>query len=161
MKSSTIEVTQKHLANGIAQAVIANSGNANTCNADGVEVAEKMCEIAADTLGVNSDDVIVASTGVIGQPLPIERVEYGAKLLKGKLSKDGGTNAAEAIMTTDTVQKGNGYGNDFGRKKGHRRRNCKGHCGMIHINMGTMLSFVTTERRSFRGNAQRGAQRGC
>ncbi len=144
VKSSTIEVTQKHLANGIAQAVIANSGNANTCNADGVEVAEKMCEIAADTLGVNSDDVIVASTGVIGQPLPIERVEYGAKLLKGKLSKDGGTNAAEAIMTTDTVKKEMAMEMTLGGKKVIVGGIAKG-SGMIHINMGTMLSFVTTD----------------
>ena len=74
VKSSTIEVTKRHLANGIAQAVIVNSGNANTCNADGLMVAERMCLIAAETLGINPDDVIVASTGVIGQPLPIGAV---------------------------------------------------------------------------------------
>lgn len=82
VKSSTITVTQKHLANGVAQAVIVNSGNANTCNADGVEAAERMCLIAAETLGVNPDDVIVASTGVIGQPLPVAAVLKGAAMMK-------------------------------------------------------------------------------
>lgn len=144
VKSSTIEVTKKHLANGVAQAVIVNSGNANTCNADGVEVAEKMCLIAAETLSVNPDDVIVASTGVIGQPLPIEPVIMGAAMMKGKLSKDGGTNAAEAIMTTDTVKKEMAMELTLGGKKVTVGGIAKG-SGMIHINMGTMLSFVTTD----------------
>lgn len=144
VKSSTIQVTKKHLENGVAQAVIVNSGNANTCNADGVEIAEKMCAVAAETLSVNSDDVIVASTGVIGQPLPIEPVIKGAKMMKGKLSKDGGTNAAEAIMTTDTVKKEMAMGMTLGGKKVIVGGIAKG-SGMIHINMGTMLSFVTTD----------------
>lgn len=144
VKSSTIQVTKKHLENGIAQAVIVNSGNANTCNADGVEVAEKMCKIAAETLSVNPDDVIVASTGVIGQPLPIETVVKGAAEMKGKLSKDGGTNAAEAIMTTDTVKKEMAMEMTLGGKKVTVGGIAKG-SGMIHINMGTMLSFVTTD----------------
>lgn len=144
VKSSTIEVTKKHLANGVAQAVIVNSGNANTCNADGVEVAEKMCLIAAETLSVNPDDVIVASTGVIGQPLPIEPVLKGSAMMKGKLSKDGGTNAAEAIMTTDTVKKEMAMEMTLGGKKVTVGGIAKG-SGMIHINMGTMLSFVTTD----------------
>ena len=75
VKSDTIYVTRKHLENGVAQAVIVNSGNANACNPDGYEKAEKMCAIAAEVLGVNADDVIVASTGVIGQALPIEPIE--------------------------------------------------------------------------------------
>ena len=144
VKSSTIQVTKKHLENGVAQAVIVNSGNANTCNADGVEVAEKMCEVAAETLSVNSDDVIVASTGVIGQPLPIEPIIKGAKMMKGKLSKDGGTNAAEAIMTTDTVKKEMAMEMTLGGKTVTVGGIAKG-SGMIHINMGTMLSFVTTD----------------
>lgn len=144
VKSSTIEVTKKHLANGVAQAVIVNSGNANTCNADGIEVAEKMCLIAAETLGVNPDDVIVASTGVIGQPLPIEPVLKGVAMMKGKLSKDGGTNAAEAIMTTDTVKKEMAMEMSLDGKKVTIGGIAKG-SGMIHINMGTMLSFVTTD----------------
>lgn len=144
VKSSTIEVTKKHLANGVAQAVIVNSGNANTCNADGIEVAEKMCLIAAETLGINPDDVIVASTGVIGQPLPIEPVLKGVAMMKGKLSKDGGTNAAEAIMTTDTVKKEMAMEMSLDGKKVTIGGIAKG-SGMIHINMGTMLSFVTTD----------------
>lgn len=144
VKSSTIQVTKKHLENGIAQAVIVNSGNANTCNADGIEVAEKMCDIAAETLSVSPEDVIVASTGVIGQPLPIEPVIKGVQMMKGKLSKVGGTNAAEAIMTTDTVKKEMAMEMTLGGKKVTVGGIAKG-SGMIHINMGTMLSFVTTD----------------
>lgn len=144
VKSSTITVTKKHLENGVAQAVIVNSGNANTCNADGIEIAEKMCEIAAETLGVKAEDVIVASTGVIGQPLPIEPVIKGAAMMKGKLSKDGGTNAAEAIMTTDTIKKEMAMQAELGGKTVTIGGIAKG-SGMIHINMGTMLSFVTTD----------------
>lgn len=144
VKSSTITVTKKHLENGVAQAVIVNSGNANACNADGIEIAEKMCDIAADTLGVKADDVIVASTGVIGQPLPIEPVISGAAMMKGKLSKDGGTNAAEAIMTTDTVKKEWAVELSLGGKTVTIGGIAKG-SGMIHINMGTTLSFVTTD----------------
>ncbi len=144
VKSSTITVTKKHLENGVAQAVIVNSGNANTCNADGIEIAEKMCEIAAETLGIKAEDVIVASTGVIGQPLPIEPVIKGAAMMKGKLSKDGGTNAAEAIMTTDTIKKEMAMQAELGGKTVTIGGIAKG-SGMIHINMGTMLSFVTTD----------------
>ena len=144
VKSSTITVTKNHLENGVAQAVIVNSGNANTCNSDGIQVAERMCLVAAETLGVNPDDVIVASTGVIGQPLPIEPVIKGAAMMKGKLSKDGATNAAEAIMTTDTIKKEMAMEMTLGGKKVTIGGIAKG-SGMIHINMGTMLSFVTTD----------------
>ena len=144
VKSSAIEVTKKHLANGAAQAVIVNSGNANTCNANGIEIAERMCLIASETLGIDPNDVIVASTGVIGQPLPIEPVLKGAAMMKGRLSKDGGTNAAEAIMTTDTVKKEIAAEMIIGGKKVTVGGIAKG-SGMIHINMGTMLSFVTTD----------------
>ena len=144
VKSSTILVSKKHLKNGVAQAVIVNSGNANACNADGVQIAEKMCEIAAETLSVNADDVIVASTGVIGQPLPIEPIIKGAAALKGNLTKDGGTNAAEAIMTTDTVKKEWAVEMTIDGKTVTVGGIAKG-SGMIHINMGTTLSFVTTD----------------
>ncbi len=144
VKSSAIEITKKHLANGVAQAVIVNSGNANTCNANGIEIAERMCLIAAETLGIDPNDVIVASTGVIGQPLPIEPVLKGAAMMKGRLSKDGGTNAAEAIMTTDTIKKEIAAEMIIGGKKVTVGGIAKG-SGMIHINMGTMLSFVTTD----------------
>lgn len=144
VKSSAILVTQNHLADGYAQAVIVNSGNANTCNADGVEKAEKMCSLAADALGVDSNDVIVASTGVIGQVLPIEPIEKGVAMMKGNLSKEGGTAAAEAIMTTDTVKKEMAMEMTLGGKTVTVGGIAKG-SGMIHINMGTMLSFVTTD----------------
>ena len=96
---------KRHLENGVAQAVIVNSGNANTCNANGYDIANHMCLIAAETLGVKAEDVIVASTGVIGQPLPIQPILKACVYMKGHLTKEGGTDAAEAIMTTDTVKK--------------------------------------------------------
>ncbi len=144
VKSDTIYVTNKHLENGTAQAVVVNSGNANACNPDGYEKAEKMCKLAASALGVDENDVIVASTGVIGQPLPIEPIEKGIENLKGTLSKDGGTFAAEAIMTTDTVKKEWAVETVLGGKKVTIGGIAKG-SGMIHINMGTTLSFVTTD----------------
>lgn len=144
VKSDTITVTKEHLKNGKAQAVIVNSGNANTCNADGTEKAKKMCEIASDVLDVNEDDVIVASTGVIGEILPIEPIIKGAEKMRGTLSKEGGTNAAEAIMTTDTVKKETAIAMTLGGKEVKIGGIAKG-SGMIHINMGTMLSFVTTD----------------
>lgn len=144
VKSDTIAVTKEHLKNGKAQAVIVNSGNANTCNADGYEIAQQMCKLAANALGVKEEDVIVASTGVIGQPLPIEPVVKGVEMLKGTLSKEGGTNAAEAIMTTDTIKKEMAMEMFLDGKKITVGGIAKG-SGMIHINMGTMLSFVTTD----------------
>ncbi|MDD6225035.1 MAG: bifunctional glutamate N-acetyltransferase/amino-acid acetyltransferase ArgJ [bacterium] len=144
VKSDTITVTKEHLENGRAQAVIVNSGNANTCNSDGYEKAQAMCRLASEALGVKEEDVIVASTGVIGQTLPIEPIEKGVEMMKGKLSKEGGTNAAEAIMTTDTVKKEMALELTLDGKKVTIGGIAKG-SGMIHINMGTMLSFVTTD----------------
>ena len=144
VKSDTIAVTKKHLENGKAQAVIVNSGNANACNPDGTEKAEAMCKLAADALGIDENDVIVASTGVIGQALPIEPIKKGVEDLKGTLSKDGGTNAAEAIMTTDTVKKQWALELELDGKTVTIGGIAKG-SGMIHINMGTTLSFVTTD----------------
>ena len=103
-----------------------------------------MCSLAADALGVDENDVIVASTGVIGQPLPIEPIASGIEKLKGTLSKDGGTSAAEAIMTTDTVKKQWAVETVLDGKKVTIGGIAKG-SGMIHINMGTTLSFVTTD----------------
>ncbi len=144
VKSDTIYVTKKHLENGRAQAVIVNSGNANACNADGYEKAEQMCALAAEALDVNVNDVIVASTGVIGQVLPIEPVKKGVEAMKGTLSKEGSTNAAEAIMTTDTVKKEWAVQFELDGKTITIGGIAKG-SGMIHINMGTTLSFVTTD----------------
>lgn len=144
VKSDTIAVTKAHLKDGKAQAVIVNSGNANTCNSDGIEKAEKMCEIASEVLDVDKDNVIVASTGVIGEILPIEPIIEGARKMRGTLSKEGGANAAEAIMTTDTVKKEMAMTMKLGGKTVTVGGIAKG-SGMIHINMGTMLSFVTTD----------------
>ena len=144
VKSDTIYVTQKHLENGTAQAVIVNSGNANACNPDGYEKAEKMAALAAQALEIDENDVIVASTGVIGQPLPLAPIESGVNALKDILSKEGGTNAAEAIMTTDTVKKEWALQTEIGGKTVTIGGIAKG-SGMIHINMGTTLSFVTTD----------------
>ena len=146
VKGAPILVTKSNLAksNGKSRAVIANSKNANTCNADGVEKAMKMCELTADVLGINADEVIVASTGVIGQPLPIAPIASGIEKLKGTLSKDGGISAAEAIMTTATVKKQWAVETVLDGKKVTIGGIAKG-SGMIHINMGTTLSFVTTD----------------
>lgn len=144
VKSSAIIVTQRNISDGKAQAIIANSGNANTCNADGEVKAERMCELAANSLGIERNNVIVASTGVIGQPIPIEPFENNIDSLAKLLSKDGGTDAAEAIMTTDTVKKEAAVSFELGGKTVTVGAIAKG-SGMIHINMGTMLSFVTTD----------------
>lgn len=144
VKSSAIIVTQRNIENGKAQAVIVNSGNANTCNADGEEKAERMCELAANALNIDKRDVIVASTGVIGQILPIEPFEKNVSKLAALMSSDGGTDAAEAIMTTDTVKKEAAVSFQLNGKNVTIGAIAKG-SGMIHINMGTMLSFVTTD----------------
>ncbi len=144
VKSSAIIVTKKNIENGTAQAVIANSGNANTCNADGIEKSERMCELAAENLGIDKKDVIVASTGVIGQVLPIEPFEKAVPQLAKLMSAEGGSDAAEAIMTTDTVKKEAAVEIELGGKIVTIGAIAKG-SGMIHINMGTMLSFVTTD----------------
>ncbi len=144
VKSDTIYVNQKHLENGVAQAVVVNSGNANACNPDGYEKAELMCKYCAEALDVSADNVLVASTGVIGQPLPIEPIKNGIKNLSGTLTKEGGSNAAEAIMTTDTVKKQWAVETEIDGKKVTIGGIAKG-SGMIHINMGTTLSFVATD----------------
>lgn len=144
VKSSAIIVTQRNIENGKAQAVIANSGNANTCNADGEEKAERMCVLAANALNIDKSDVIVASTGVIGQILPIEPFEKNVSKLAALMSNEGGTDAAEAIMTTDTVKKEAAVSFELNGKNVTIGAIAKG-SGMIHINMGTMLSFVTTD----------------
>lgn len=144
VKGAPILVSKKNLANGHARAVIANSGNANTCNADGVEKAEKMCAIAGAALGVEPSDVVVASTGVIGQVLPIEPIEEAAPVLAKQLSRDGSSMAAKAIMTTDTVQKEAAVELEIGGRIVRMGGIAKG-SGMIHPNMCTMLCFVTTD----------------
>lgn len=144
VKGASLTVTREHLSNGRAQAVICNSGNANTCNADGVEVARKMAEHAARELGIASEDVIVASTGVIGQPLDITPIANGVGELARGLSRDGSDAAVEGIMTTDTVKKEIAIEFTLGGKSCRIGGIAKG-SGMIHPNMATMLVFITTD----------------
>lgn len=144
VKGAPILVTKKHLENGIAKAVIVNSVNANTCNPDGVEKANKMCELAANQLGISADDVIVASTGVIGQVLPIEPIANGMQELADGLSYDGNKRALEAIMTTDTQPKEIALEFTVGGKVCTIGGMLKG-SGMIHPNMATTLTFITTD----------------
>ena len=139
-----ITVTRDNIADGMAQAVICNSGNANTCNADGVEKAQMMCDIASKALGVDSKDVIVASTGVIGMTLDITPIAEGAPVLAAQISENGGHDCAEAIMTTDTIPKEVAVEIEIGGKTVTLGACCKG-SGMIHPNMATMLCFVTTD----------------
>lgn len=144
VKGAPIVVTQKNLSDGKAKAVICNSGNANTCNADGEEKAQRMCEIAAEVLGIRPTDVVVASTGVIGQVLPIEPIEQAARALCDALSPGGSNAAATAIMTTDLIPKEAAVSVEIGGKTVKIGGISKG-SGMIHPNMATMLSFVTTD----------------
>lgn len=137
-------VTKQNLANGKAQAMICNSGIANTCAADGIEKAKAMCSLAADTLGISADDVIVASTGVIGPSIDLSPIENGiADLAKG-MSNDGGVRAAEAIMTTDTHPKYAYVKFELDGKQCTVGGMVKG-SGMIEPNMATLLCFLTTD----------------
>ena len=144
VKGAPLTVTKNHIANGYAQAVICNSGNANTCNADGIEVAEKMSALLADALSIDAADVVVASTGVIGQPLNIEPIAAGIPALIASLSADGSDAAAEGIMTTDTIKKEVAVEFAAGGKTCRIGGIAKG-SGMIHPNMATMLVFITTD----------------
>ena len=144
VKGAPIWVTKKHIENGVARAIVCNSGNANTCNADGIEVAEKMCQIVADNTDVEACDVIVSSTGVIGQPLDTTPIENAMPELVKLLRADGGHDAAVAIMTTDTVEKEIAFEFEIGGKICHMGGIAKG-SGMIHPNMATMLVFITTD----------------
>lgn len=144
VKGAPILVTRKNIANGYARAVICNSGNANTCNADGEEKAQAMCDLTAQALGIDPQDVVVASTGVIGQVLPIEPIAAGIPELVKSLSAEGSSAAATAIMTTDTIPKEAAAEVEIGGKTVRLGGISKG-SGMIHPNMATMLCFVTTD----------------
>lgn len=144
VKGAPIEVTRRHIQDGVARAVICNSGNANTCNADGAKIAEEMSRLTAEATGIRSSDVIVASTGVIGQPLDISPIASGMPMLSSALSYNGGSDAAEAIMTTDTVKKEIAVEFTVGGRKCRMGGIAKG-SGMIHPNMATMLVFITTD----------------
>ena len=144
VKGAPLTVTKIHLVDGKAQAIICNSGNANTCNADGIEIAEKMSCLTADALGIQSADVLVASTGVIGQPLSIEPIAAGIPKLAATLSENGSDDACSAIMTTDTRMKSVAVQFELGGKTCTLGGIAKG-SGMIHPNMATMLVFLTTD----------------
>jgi len=143
VKGAPLSVTKQHISNGVAQAVICNSGNANTCNSNGIEIAEETCNLLAKELDIAADDIIVASTGVIGQPLNITPIAAGvASLVKG-LSSDGAA-AAEGIITTDTHIKEVAVEFEIDGKLCKLGGIAKG-SGMIHPNMATMLAFITTD----------------
>lgn len=146
VKGAPILVTKSHLSDGYAQAVIVNSGNANTCNADGVEIAERMCSLVEEHTGIPASDVIVASTGVIGQQLSIAPIASGMdELVRGLTqSAEGSSAAAEAIMTTDTFKKEAAYSFTLGGAACRIGAIAKG-VGMICPNMATLLLFVTTD----------------
>ncbi len=144
VKGAPLTVTKAHLANGKAQAVICNSGNANTCNADGIEIAEKMSILAADVLHIRPEDVIVASTGVIGQPLKVAPIAAALPALSESLSPEGEAMAAQAILTTDTQAKEVAVEFTLGGKTCRMGGIAKG-SGMIHPNLATMLVFLTTD----------------
>ncbi len=144
VKGAPLAVTKEHLAGGTAQAIVCNSGNANTCNANGIEIAEAMCRLAAEQLRIAPEAVIVASTGVIGQPLDISPIAAGMPALAAGLTDDGSKTAAEGIMTTDTVLKEVAVEFELGGKTCRLGGIAKG-SGMIHPNMATMLVFLTTD----------------
>ena len=137
-------VTKQHLENSIARAVICNSGIANTCAADGIEKAKRMCELTANAIGIVSEDVLVASTGVIGPSINITPIEKGMSSLVSALSVDGHTDAAQAIMTTDTIKKEFAVQFTLGGTACNLGGMAKG-SGMIAPNMATMLCFLTTD----------------
>lgn len=144
VKGAPLTVTQQHIADGTAQAIICNSGNANTCNANGIEIAGQMSTLVGAALGIAPEDVVVASTGVIGQPLDITPIADGIPALAAGLSSDNGAAAAEAIMTTDTVPKEIAVEFTLGGKTCRLGGIAKG-SGMIHPNLATMLVFLTTD----------------
>ncbi len=144
VKGAPLVVTKNNLQNNTAKAIICNSGNANTCNADGIEIAEKMCKMLGDALNVDPADVVVASTGVIGQPLNIEPIKNGIPELINGLSENGGEFAAEGIMTTDTIKKEIAVEFEINGKTCRIGGIAKG-SGMIHPNMATMLVFITSD----------------
>jgi glutamate N-acetyltransferase/amino-acid N-acetyltransferase len=144
VKASPLKITKENVADGYARAIIVNSGNANSCNADGDEKARSMCSLTADLLDISSKDVIVASTGVIGEILPLEPIKETLPKLYKVLNDKDGTDAAYAIMTTDTRPKEIAVEFILDGKVCRMGAVSKG-SGMIHPNMGTMFAFITTD----------------
>lgn len=146
VKGAPLLVTKENLeqSGSRTKAIVANSKNANTCNANGMEIAKSVCDIVAKELGINSNEVIVASTGVIGQPMTIEPFLEGLPRLANNLTVDGHAAAANAIMTTDTVPKEVAVAFTIDGKTCHLGGMAKG-SGMIHPNMATTLNFITSD----------------
>lgn len=144
VKGAPLTVTKNNIADGFASAIICNSGNANTCNANGIEIAEETCELLGNALGIDKRDVVVASTGVIGQPLDIEPIKKGIPALIESVNENGSQDAAEGIMTTDTKVKEVAVEFTVGGKLCRIGGIAKG-SGMIHPDMATMLVFITTD----------------
>ena len=144
VKGAPIAVTKANIQDGKAIGMICNSGNANTCNSNGVEIAEKMCALVAEATGYKAEDFILPSTGVIGQPLDIEPIALHMNELCSKLSENGSKDAAYGIMTTDTMLKEIAVEFELGGKICKIGGIAKG-SGMIHPNMATMLVFITTD----------------
>lgn len=145
VKGAPLTVTKQHLSNKKAQAIIINSGNANTCTGDdGLAKAKKTSVLCGKSLDIKADDVLVASTGVIGVPLNIDAIKDGIPTLVKNLSKDGSQDATEAILTTDTTKKQGGIEIEIDGTKVTIAAMAKG-SGMIHPNMATMLGFITTD----------------
>jgi glutamate N-acetyltransferase/amino-acid N-acetyltransferase len=144
VKGAPLLVTKDNIADGKAQAILCNSGNANTCNADGIDIANQMCALCAKELHIPATDVVIASTGVIGQPLPIAPIAAGMPSLVAELGYDKSLDAAQAIMTTDLAVKETAVSFEIGATECHIGGIAKG-SGMIHPNMATMLVFVTSD----------------
>ena len=153
VKGAPLTVTKNNIVDGKAHAIICNSGNANTCNANGIEIAEKTCELIAKELNIDAKDIVVASTGVIGQPLDITPIEKGIPALVAGLG-DHSDFACEGIMTTDTKPKEIAFEFTAGGKTCRIGGIAKG-SGMIHPNMATMLVFVTTDCKISAGMLQK------
>ena len=143
VKGAPLTVTKAHLADGVAQAIVCNSGNANTCNADGIQVAQEMCRLTGAALGIDPHNVVVASTGVIGQRLDVTPIAAAMPQLVAELG-DHSEEAAEAIMTTDTMLKEVAVSFEIGGKTCKLGGIAKG-SGMIHPDLATMLVFLTTD----------------
>ncbi|MEG0830486.1 MAG: bifunctional glutamate N-acetyltransferase/amino-acid acetyltransferase ArgJ [Anaerovoracaceae bacterium] len=144
VQGAPIGVTKKHISDGKAQAIICNSGNANTCGANGAQISEMTCQLAGEHLGINGSDIIVCSTGVIGENMTMDPFQRGMEPLVKALSYEGSKMAAEAIMTTDTVPKESAVSFQLDGKTCRLGGMAKG-SGMINPNMATMLSFITTD----------------
>lgn len=145
VRAACVDVDRAHLEKGSAQAIVANSGNANACTGQpGWDDTVEMARLTGDLLGIDPHEVLVASTGVIGVAMPMDRVEQGIRAAAAGLSREGANNAAQAIMTTDLASKEIAVEIEIAGCPVRIGAMAKG-SGMIHPNMATMLSFITTD----------------